>query len=273
MKEYYINKYSLKNIIVIRNLRQKKDFQNIKGNSVQKKVLISSSMLDNELEHYLELIKHVNLKYKFYFVLNNNIQKEKIRNFIKKNNLKNVIIRSYFFGESLIEMQSQFDVCWVHRRDINLNYKFSLPNRIGEAIASNLPIIYSGNCPTIRNLIIKFNLGKIYNGTLEDFYKQLNNLCEPEYIGIYKQNFENRKKKLCWENEIENFRKALINYKVQKKNKVCLVCIKNIENHDRLKRLSKTLLDLNFKVDIICKKKPRREFSFKNIKYLELKQI
>jgi len=87
-------------------------------------------------------------------------------------------------------------------KDIGLNYRFALPNKLFDYIQSEVPVLAS-ELPEIRRIVDGYNIGiTIPETTPELIAKNINAMLKsPESMVSWKKNCSIAKEELCWENE------------------------------------------------------------------------
>jgi len=98
-------------------------------------------------------------------------------------------------------------------KDTNLNYKYSLPNKLFDYIQAGVPVLAS-KIVEVENIVKSYNIGDIIDShNPEHIASKLKNmLSDMDRMQFWKKNLHKAREELCWENEqgkiIEIFRKA-----------------------------------------------------------------
>jgi glycosyltransferase involved in cell wall biosynthesis len=204
----YIKKYGL-HVSVIRNIAHtlknsspsESFVKKIKGN---KKMLIfqgSGINMDRGAEEALEMMQY--LENTLLYIIGSGdvfeILKEKR---ISLNLEDKVIILDKMPYEKLMEYTKAADLGLSLDKNTNLNYEYSLPNKIFDYIQCNTPILAS-NRKLVAQLISKNNIGKIITThnpqKLAEIVNEIFN-NEKEYT-VWKKNLKTVAKIYNWENE------------------------------------------------------------------------
>lgn len=87
-------------------------------------------------------------------------------------------------------------------KDTNINYRFSLPNKLFDYINAGVPVL-SSNLIEIRNIIETYYIGEILqNHQPKDIAQHINKMLADELKMLeYKKNTHIAANELCWENE------------------------------------------------------------------------
>ena len=97
-------------------------------------------------------------------------------------------------------------------KDNNINYKYSLPNKIFDYIQAEIPVLVS-SLPELMKLIDKYDIGDcIDNHKPEHIAQKINKmLADKEKLVVWKKNLKLAAEELCWENEEQRLIE-LLNY-------------------------------------------------------------
>jgi glycosyltransferase involved in cell wall biosynthesis len=95
-------------------------------------------------------------------------------------------------------------------KDTNLNYRFSLPNKIFDYIQAEIPILAS-NLPEVKNVILTYDVGRISESHDPEKIASLLNemLNDSAQQIIWKRNLNNAAKEFNWEKEQEKLLKII----------------------------------------------------------------
>jgi len=86
--------------------------------------------------------------------------------------------------------------------DTNLNYHYSLPNKLFDYIQAGIPVLVS-NLPEMKKIVQDYNIGEVLmSRKVEDCSKLINDMLTNEIQQIeWKNNLKQAAKELCWENQ------------------------------------------------------------------------
>jgi glycosyltransferase involved in cell wall biosynthesis len=89
-------------------------------------------------------------------------------------------------------------------KDMGLNYRYALPNKVFDYIQSEVPLLVS-SLPEIKRVVEEYNVGLVIDETtpeaIADGIKQM--LRDEKSYRLWKENCRKAKELLCWENEQE----------------------------------------------------------------------
>lgn len=126
-----------------------------------------------------------------------------LKEFVKQENLEQKV---KFFGKRPYNELMYFtyfaDLGLTLDKDTNLNYRFSLPNKVFDYIHGQTPVLAS-DLPEIRKIIEGYNVGDFIPShdprELADFFMKV--LQDEEKLNSWKQNCQIAARELCWEHE------------------------------------------------------------------------
>ena len=122
---------------------------------------------------------------------------------ILKENLSNqVILKGKIPFEDLPNYTSIADLGISLEKDSNLNYKYSLPNKLFDYIHASVPVL-SSSLPVSKSLFEEFNIGNLIHDHTPTFIAETMNsmLCDQDQIRDWKENAKRAARKYSWENE------------------------------------------------------------------------
>lgn len=114
---------------------------------------------------------------------------------------------------SLMQYTANADLGLTLDKDTNLNYKFSLPNKIFDYIQAGIPVLAS-NLPEIRNIIEEYKIGDflLSHNPLEISKKVKEIMNNKEQLNNWKRNIIFAAESLTWEKESESIKKVYGKY-------------------------------------------------------------
>ncbi|MBK9389889.1 MAG: glycosyltransferase [Bacteroidetes bacterium] len=107
--------------------------------------------------------------------------------------------------KELMRLTKSADAGVILEKDTNINYRFSLPNKLFDYISAGIPVI-TGNLPEISKIVSSYNCGiSVSDITPEDIRNAIIRLRDNhEFLGTLKQNSVITSDMLNWEKEKEN---------------------------------------------------------------------
>lgn len=104
--------------------------------------------------------------------------------------------------KKLMQYTANADIGLTLDKDTNLNYRFSLPNKLFDYIHAGIPIIAS-SLPEIKKIIEQYNIGDfIPSHDPEQIAQKMNNIIQNKAIlAVWKKNLNLAVQDLSWENE------------------------------------------------------------------------
>lgn len=88
-------------------------------------------------------------------------------------------------------------------KDTNLNYRFSLPNKLFDFIQAGVPVVAASHLVEIARIVRQYNIGVLVDGyepkRLADSIRSI--LSDEAALSLMRQNTTSAAQDLCWENE------------------------------------------------------------------------
>ena len=92
-------------------------------------------------------------------------------------------------------------------KDTNINYRFSLPNKLFDYIHAGTAVLAS-NLVEVARIVNDYEVGKIAPShdpkVLAETLREM--LNDPDQLNAWKSNTKKASEELCWENEVEVLR-------------------------------------------------------------------
>jgi len=153
----------------------------------------------------------------------------------------------------ILPILSEADIALILFEPVIDNHRYSLPNRLFDAIATHTPIVTFADTE-LADFVTKQNIGVVSNATAPDdlassikdalvrnlFFRHQIKAVSAEYI---------------WSGQVQKI-VDLIQSHCQPRARVLLVALKDIRRNDRVRRIAKSLLDSNCQIDVVTKFMP-----------------
>lgn len=216
----YSNKYNV-NVNVVRNIayqlsnkKTPKEFaEKIKGNSKMLILQGTGINMDRGAEEAVEMMRY--LENTILYIIGSGDVFEKLKSMISELKLeKKVFILDKIPYPELIEYTKIADLGLSLDKNTNLNYEYSLPNKIFDYIQSQTPIL-SSNRVVVAEIVNSHKIGKVINS-----HDPINMASEVKKIfenhktySLWKENLKKASEKYNWENESKKLKKIYSNLK------------------------------------------------------------
>lgn len=202
----YSNEYGVK-LEVVRNLPVKKDLFEVDSIQIPgKKTIIYQGSLnvDRGLEEMILAMKDLRSEFILYVFGDGDVANELI-SLVKKNNLENdVVFKGKVPFKLLHSYTVQADLGLSLEKGTNLNYTFSLPNKLFDYIHAEIPVLTS-NLPEIQKIVDHYKVGELVKEVSpKEITKAIQNMfsSEEKYY-TFKQSAKQAKQTLLWDNEFK----------------------------------------------------------------------
>jgi glycosyltransferase involved in cell wall biosynthesis len=158
--------------------------------------------VDRGAEELLEAM--VNIKNTILIIIGNGDVIDQLKSRAVKNDLRNkVIFKEKMDYSKMMEYTQVADIGLTLDKDTNINYKYSLPNKVFDYIRAGIPVI-STPIIEVKNVINKYQVGAITPScTPLAIAETINTLLDnSELRNQYKINTIEASNQLSWENEV-----------------------------------------------------------------------
>jgi glycosyltransferase involved in cell wall biosynthesis len=217
---FYQKRYQIP-VKVIRNIAPKLKNTNI-DNKLKLKIKGSKKMLilqgsgintDRGAEEAIQMMKYLDNTV-LYIIGGGDVFNE-LKKLVKKLSLSDkVVILNKMPYEQLMEYTKTADLGLSLDKATNLNYEYSLPNKIFDYIQAQIPLFVSNRIEVAR-IVSNNNIGFITEShDPEILAKQISTILnDEEKIDEWKQNLKITAEKYNWENESEKLKKIYLQLK------------------------------------------------------------
>lgn len=204
----YKSKYKV-DVKTIRNIapelhNKSKDFELLKRVKGNKKMLIlqgSGINIDRGAEEVVRMMDY--LDGVILYIIGSGDIFSKLKELVHKLGLnEKVVIKNRMKYEELMEYTKIADLGLSLDKGTNLNYEYSLPNKVFDYIQAEIPLLVS-NRKEIASLVLDNNIGLVtHNLDPEKMAQDVKNIfSDHERIKIWKENLVKAKIKYNWEKE------------------------------------------------------------------------
>jgi len=207
----YINEYN-KDIVVVRNINAVGQSINVKtraelGMPIDKKiVLLQGAGINIERgaeEAVLAMKPAYGLQNVVLYIIGDGDVIETLKQMTVTHNIESkVVILPKKPLNELVHFTANADIGITLDKDTNINYRYSLPNKIFDYIHAGIPVLAS-NLVEVRKIVDGFNIGVIVeNITPEQIAKSINCMISDEkMLALWKKNIKIAASELHWEKE------------------------------------------------------------------------
>ena len=104
--------------------------------------------------------------------------------------------------EKLLAFTAMADIGLTLDKDSNLNYKYSLPNKLFDYIRAGLPVLAT-DLVEVKKIVEGYSIGKITPSlSTNDLAKTMNEMInDADSFAMWKENLKTAALELCWEKE------------------------------------------------------------------------
>lgn len=212
-KQYHIKPQIVRNIPLKRENTALKSRQEL-GLPEDKKILILQGAginMDRGVEELVEAMQWINAI--LLIIGNGDVIEDLIKRSIKLKLTDKIIFINRLPYNELFNYTSNSDLGLTLDKDTNLNYRYSLPNKLFDYINAGIPVLAS-DLTEVKRIVNQYNVGEILsNHKPEIIAKTIEKLInDAEKIKMYKENTKKAATELCWENEEKELINVYKNY-------------------------------------------------------------
>lgn len=205
-KEYRILFGVVRNLPVKRDFFQNKKMRNELGLPDDKKIIVlqgSGINVDRGGEEAVKAMEYINNA--LLLIIGSGDVINELKQLSEQEKIKGkVIFKGKLPYAEMLEYTAVADIGISFDKDTNINYRFSLPNKIFDYIQCGIPVLAS-RLPEIEKIINEYHVGDfIENHEPKHIAEKLNEIfVSAEKQNVWKTNCERAAKILNWENEEE----------------------------------------------------------------------
>ena len=202
--EYKVKVNVLRNVPRINTSTFKQFSKEELGLPADKKIIILQGAginIDRGAEEALAAMEWVNDA--VLLIIGNGDVLEFLKEKAQEGKLKNkIIFKPKMHYQNLMDYTRVANIGLTLDKDSNINYRYSLPNKLFDYISAGIAILASP-LVEVKRIVIEYQVGELVNShNPKHIAEQLNNMLANENNLLrYKQNSLNAAEVLCWENE------------------------------------------------------------------------
>ncbi|MCX6182486.1 MAG: glycosyltransferase [Bacteroidetes bacterium] len=169
--------------------------------------------VDRGAEEIVEALRVLNSDQYVFLVVGSGDVIPALKEMVKRYKMEDKVI---FTGkvpmEQLVRYTVLADVGVTMDKDTNVNYRFSLPNKLFDYIQCGVPVLAS-NLVEIRNIVEEYKVGEVVSNTEPSYLsKTISSFLNNERkLAEYKANALKAAEELCWEKEKIKFVHVITN--------------------------------------------------------------
>ena len=206
IKDWYVNQYGLKRIIVVRNMHHAIKLGEQKSLLLKNKFEITHEQILFIYQGLLVRGRGINLLLKVFSSCNSNKhivfmgygdEENNILSYVSK--CKNIHFQPAVNYEHIVEYTSSADIgIHILEEDKGLSYRYSLPNKFGEYLISGIPIMVSNHYEYMSKLIHENSIGWSIDSGFENLVSIVNDITFQD-LNDLKKSVEIYKSQIGWE--------------------------------------------------------------------------
>jgi glycosyltransferase involved in cell wall biosynthesis len=169
--------------------------------------------IERGAEEMVEALKLMNSDQYLFLIVGSGDVIPSLKEMVKRYKMEDKVI---FIGKvpmgELMRYTVLADVGITMDKDTNVNYRYSLPNKLFDYIQCGVPVLAS-NLVEIRNIIEKYKVGEIISNSDPVYLSKtmVSFLNNDSKLAEYKKNALTAAEELCWEKEKIKFEQVIFN--------------------------------------------------------------
>ncbi len=193
----------VRNIPALQNLKEFKSKEELRIDAGKKMILLQGSgiNIDRGAEEAVMAMQYVTNA--ILYIIGDGDVIDILKKMVKENKLEQkvvFILKQPMF--KLLQYTVNADIGLTLDKDTNINYRYSLPNKLFDYIHAGVPVLAS-SLVEVKKIIQQYKVGEIIeNHNPEHIASKINEMLDNrEQLIKYKNNTQKAANELCWENE------------------------------------------------------------------------
>jgi glycosyltransferase involved in cell wall biosynthesis len=164
----------------------------------------------------------------------------------------------------ILPILSEADVALILLEPVVDNHRYSLPNRLFDAVATHTPIVTFDNTE-LGDFVKERQIGVVCGSTdPRDLSRSIKDAVERNIF--FKDRLRHISTEYTWSSQVRKVAELTM-ARCRPNPRVLLIALKDIRRNDRVRRIAKSLQELNCKVEVISKSMPLNSMVVDGVTY------